>query len=50
MEQALEQRIGRSAEKAFGGRGCVGSADEVVVHGGERGELAIAEAVASVMM
>ena len=50
MEQSLEHRIGRSAEKAFGGRGSVGSADKVVVDDGERGELAITEAMAPVMM
>ncbi|TVQ95221.1 MAG: hypothetical protein EA400_00115 [Chromatiaceae bacterium] len=49
-QQALEHRFWWLAEEVFCSGGAIGSTDEVVVQGGERGELAMAEAVLSVMV
>jgi hypothetical protein len=49
-EDLLEQRRWRAGEEALGGGGAVGAADVKVVHSGERGELAIAEAMTAAVM
>ena len=49
-EQRLEHRRGRLFEEALRCGRAVRSADEVVVHGGERGQLAVAQAVLAVVM
>ena len=49
-EDLLEQWRWRVAEQALGGGGAIGAADVKVVHGGERGELAIAQAMAAMVM
>ena len=46
----LEQLRWRMAEEVLVGHGAIGLAKVKVVHGGERGELAIAEAMAAMVM
>jgi len=49
-EDLLEQWRWHVAEQALGGGDAIGAADVKVVHGGERGELAIAQAMAAMVM
>ncbi len=46
----LEQRCWRLAEEAFCRARSIGAADEIIVHGGQRGEFAIAQAMLAVVM
>ena len=49
VDKLLEQRRMGTSEETFGSRGAVRTADVKVVHGGEGGELAVAEAVTAVV-
>lgn len=46
----LEQGFGRMVKAAFGGNRAVGATQVKVIHGGQRGKLAVARAVTTAMM
>ena len=50
LERLREQRFVGTAKKALGGGRAVGATDVIVVHGGERRELAVAQAIAALVM
>ena len=50
LEHLPEQRFVGTAKEALGGGCAVGATDVIVVHGGERRELAVAQAMAALVM
>ena len=50
LEHLREQGFVGTAKEALGGGGTVGATDVVIVYGGERRELAVAQAMAAMVM